>query len=149
MNFPLLQLLALLAGAAIAIQAGLNTRLGVLLQNPFLAASVALTGGSTFTLLVFLFTSRDFPNMKILERVPVYLWFSGGLLGAFALSVFYWLIPKIGVGPLVSFSLAGQLILAMVASHFGWFQLPVIPLTTTRLSGIVAMMLGILLINRG
>jgi len=148
MNLILLQLLALAGGVALAIQAGLNTRLGVLLQSPLLATSVAFTGSLSFTLFAFLATAGDLPDKQVLKSVPLYLWFSGGLLSAFALSAFYWLIPKIGVGPLVSFSLAGQLGLAMVASHFGWFHLPVIPITLSRMSGVGALLLGILLINR-
>ena len=49
----------------------------------------------------------------------------------------------------MSFALTGQLALAVVASHFGWFDQPIKPITLKTLSGLVAMVVGIILINGG
>ena len=79
--------------------------------------------------------------------VPGYLWFSGGALSAFGVGVFYYLIPKMGVGTMMSYALSGQILIAIIASHFGWFDLPIKSITTLKVIGVIALITGILLIN--
>jgi transporter family-2 protein len=69
-------LLAVAAGAAIAIQASMNAKLGVLLKSAMMGTSIAI-----------------------------------------------------------------------VASHFGWFELPVKPITTLKLAGAFSLIAGVLLLN--
>ncbi len=142
-------LFALIAGAAITAQASMNAQLGVLLHNPLLATCIAFASGLVFTLTgAFLLSSR-LPTQESINTVPFYLWFSGGLLSAVAITTFYWLIPKMGIGPMMTFALSGQLLLAIIAGHFGWFQLPATPLSGIKLIGIGALILGIILVNKG
>jgi len=35
----------------------------------------------------------------------------------------------------------------MIAGHFGWFDLPVKPLTADKLAGVAALLVGVVLIN--
>ena len=149
MNYLSLALIAFAAGAAIATQASLNAQLGVLLRSPLLATAVAFFSGLIFTLIACAAMVKNLPNVETLKAVPHYLWFSGGLLSTFGIATFYWLIPKMGIGPMLSYALAGQLILAMLAGHFGWFQLPVIPISTLKLVGVLSLILGIVFINNG
>ncbi|MCG8609469.1 MAG: DMT family transporter [Pseudomonadales bacterium] len=142
-----LALLAILAGAAIAAQAAMNSQLGQLLKNALLASSIAFSSSVIFSLLALLTFFRHFPDWPSIKAVPVYLWFSGGVLSAFAIATFYWLIPKMGVGSVMSFALTGQLLFAVMVSHFGWFQLPIAPLNITKLIGIAALITGITLLN--
>ncbi|WDE13817.1 DMT family transporter [Thalassomonas haliotis] len=144
-----LSLLALIAGAAIATQTSMNAQLGVMLKNPLLATSVAFVSSIFFTLCGVLLVNREIPSVDMVREVPVYLWFTGGAFSAFGLGCFYYLIPKMGIGAMLSAALTGQLLLAMVAGHFGWFDLPVKPITLAKLAGVVALISGIVLINRG
>lgn len=48
---------------------------------------------------------------------------------------------------MMSYALAGQLLLAVVASHFGWFDLPVKKIDFIKIVGIIALIVGIILIN--
>ena len=75
------------------------------------------------------------------------MWFSGEALAAFGVGMYYFLIPKMGVGPMMSYALAGQLLLAVVASHFGWFDMPVKQIDFIKIVGIIALIVGIILIN--
>jgi transporter family-2 protein len=59
----------------------------------------------------------------------------------------YFLIPQMGIGPMTVFSLAGQLLVATAASHFGWFDLPQNPVTLQKLIGIFALFTGVALVN--
>jgi bacterial/archaeal transporter family-2 protein len=140
-------LLALFAGMSIAIQAGMNAQLGVLLKNPLLAAMVAFAVACCSTLLVVILTVRQYPPLNNLYFIPAYLWFSGAI-SAFGVGLFYFLIPRMGVGPMMSFALTGQLIIAMVISHYGCFDLPVKPINLMKCIGVLALIIGILLINR-
>lgn len=139
--------LALLAGAAIAIQAGMNAQLGVLLKSPLLAAAVAFMVACGSVVAVVAITARQFPSATHIYAVPGYLWLSG-VISAFGVASFYFLIPRMGVGPMMSFALTGQLLIAMLISHFGWFDLPETPITVSKLVGVLAMIIGIVLINR-
>jgi len=138
---------ALLAGAAIALQASMNAKLGILLNNSLLATSVAFFAAFTITLLSTLLVNKGYPSQALIKSVPFYLWFAGGLLAAFGVSTFYYLIPKMGVGQMMSYALTGQIIIAMVAGHFGWFELPIRTFDFNRLLGLFALIVGITLIN--
>ena len=144
-----LSLLALVAGAAIATQTSMNAQLGLLLKNPLLATSIAFVSSIFFTLCGVLLINRHIPEMEVVRSVPVYLWFTGGAFSAFGLGCFYYLIPKMGIGAMLSAALTGQLLLAVVAGHFGWFDLPVKTITFAKLIGVMALISGIILINKG
>ncbi|WP_041324974.1 DMT family transporter [Saccharophagus degradans] len=140
-------MLALLAGAAIAVQASLNAKLGVLIHHPLIATSVAFSCAALCAVAMVLITTRYYPPLHLIKSVPIYMWFSGGLLSAFGVGMFYFLIPKMGVGSLMSYALTGQIVIAIVASHFGWFGLPQATITATKACGMFALVGGIVLIN--
>ncbi|MDH5445713.1 MAG: DMT family transporter [Gammaproteobacteria bacterium] len=146
MNLYLL-LLAFIAGAAIAAQASMNAQLGVMLNSSILASMFAFLSGLLFISVYFVLTSQTWPNQQQLIIVPTYLWFAGGLLSAFAITSFYWLIPQLGVNVLISVALTGQLVFSMLAAHFGWFELPVATFTPLKLLGSLSLLLGIVLVN--
>ena len=143
--FPIL---AVFAGAAITLQAGMNARLGVLFKNPLLATAIAFLLACIFTLIFMMATHRQLPVASDFKSIPTYLWF-GGILSAFGVGSYYYLIPKMGVGSLMSFALSGQLILAVIAGHFGWFEQPIKPITVKTIVGLFAMVVGIIFINGG
>jgi transporter family-2 protein len=147
-----LSLLAMAAGAAIAIQATMNAKLGVLLKSAMMSTSIAFFVSCVFAvsamaLSAILFSTKQFPQMADIKTVPVYLWFSGGALSAFGVGMFYYLIPKMGVGSMMSYALSGQILIAIVASHFGWFELPVKPITLLKIAGAFSLVTGVLLLN--
>jgi bacterial/archaeal transporter family-2 protein len=139
--------LALLAGAAIGLQAGMNAQLGVLLKSPLFSAAITFIVACCCVLIVVALTTRQLPSLINVQSVPLYLWFSGAI-SAFGVASFYFLIPRMGVGPMMSFALTGQLLIAMLVSHFGWFDLPAKPISISKVMGVIAMVAGILLINR-
>ena len=140
--------LSVLAGAAITLQAAMNARLGVHLKNPLLATAIAFLLAGFFTVLFMLASTRQFPVAADVKTIPMYLWF-GGILSAFGVGTYYYLIPKMGVGSVMTYALSGQLFLAVIAGHFGWFDQPSHPITLRVFIGMAAMVLGIVLINRG
>lgn len=142
-----LSFLAFFAGAAIAIQAAMNAQLGVLLRSSMIGTSIAFLFACLFTVSAMLFSIKQYPLLIEIKSVPMYLWFSGGALSAFGVGVFYYLIPKMGVGSMMSYALSGQILIAIVASHFGWFDQPVKPINIKIIAGVISFIVGIVLIN--
>ncbi|MAY83314.1 MAG: hypothetical protein CMP59_04195 [Flavobacteriales bacterium] len=147
MNNIFLFLLSFLVGIMVVIQGGINARLGVLLKNSLLATSTALTIGASITLFAVLISVRQYPSLNQLKEIPLYMWISGGLLSFIAVTLFYYIIPKIGISTAVTFGLTGQLIFAAIAGHFGWFNMPIEPITTKNTIGFTIMIIGVLLIK--
>lgn len=145
MNY--LPLLALLAGAAIAIQAAFNAQLGVLLDNSLLGTSVAFLIAFVCTVTLTLFSTQHYPAIHHIKAVPLQFWFVGGALSALGVSLFYYLIPKMGLGPMMSFALSGQILVATLASHYSWFNLPANPINSLKLVGVAALVVGLFFIN--
>ncbi|MCJ8312069.1 MAG: DMT family transporter [Saccharospirillaceae bacterium] len=141
-----LPILALLAGSAIAIQAGMNAHLGDLLKNTMFSALVAFVFSALFILGVMFVSNNHFPSGATLKSIPIYLWFSG-VLSAFGVALFYYLIPKMGLSPMMSFALTAQIIVALIVSHFGWFDLPVKQVDFQKLVGVIFLISGIVLVN--
>ena len=142
-------LLSFVGGIAIALQANINSQLGVFLTSSLLATFVALTSSLFFTGIAITFLSKEFPSIEVIRTIPLYLWVSGGILSAFALASFYFVIPKIGILSMISFGLAGQLVFSLFSSHYGWFGMPTSPINITKIVGVLSMLLGIFLINKG
>ncbi len=143
----MLPLLSIIAGALIAIQAGINSQLGVILKNSLLATVIAFMVSALISLIGLLAISKNLPTNEVIRSVPLHFWF-GGAISAFGVGLFYFFIPKMGVGSMMSLALTGQLITAVLISHFGWFGLPESTLSLSKCLGVFAMISGILLINR-
>ena len=143
----ILSFLALAAGAAIAIQATMNAQLGVLLKSSMMGTSIAFLFSFIFTVSAMVLSAKQYPDLTEIKAVPLYLWFTGGALSAFGVGLFYYLIPKMGIGSMMSYALSGQILIAILASHLGWFDLPVKPINTFKVTGAALLIIGVLLIN--
>ncbi|MEM8895279.1 MAG: DMT family transporter [Bacteroidota bacterium] len=147
MSYALLLLLAFMVGIMVVIQGGLNSRLGMHLESPLLATAAALSLSATFTVIAVLVTGRQLPSIQILKEIPFHLWFTGAVFSFIAVTLFYYLIPKLGISTAVSFGLCGQIIFSMIAANYGWFGLPVEPIALKKIIGVTAMITGIFLIK--
>ncbi len=73
---------------------------------------------------------------------------TAGAMGATLVFGIAWLIPQVGAGPFTLALLGGQIISAMVLSHFGWLGSPKQPVVTANLIGVAVMIVGIVLTTR-
>ncbi|MEP4533203.1 MAG: DMT family transporter [Cyclobacteriaceae bacterium] len=147
MSHLLLLILSVIVGIMVVVQGGLNARLGVLISNSMLATSSALLTSASLTVLVAIITVRHFPSMAEVKEVPAYLWFTGGILSFIAVTLFYYIIPRVGISTAVTFGLAGQICFAAIAGHYGWFGLPVEPVSIKKLIGMLVLVAGVILIK--
>jgi transporter family-2 protein len=138
--------LALVAGACIAVQASMNALLGEVLGSSLKATSYAFFTSFILVSLLALIQWQAVPN-NTLPRVPWYLWFSC-VFSVLGVASFYYLIPKMGVGNMMSYALTGQIIFAMLISHFGLFYSPIKVIDLSKLLGMVLLIAGIILINK-
>lgn len=143
----LLQILALTGGAFLAIQAGFNSQLGSILKQPLIAVIATSISSVVFGILFLYILNKGTVQPIITTQIPWYLWFIGGLFSAIGISIYFYTIPKLGISRMIALGLCGQLIFSMIAGKYGWLNLPVEPITTKRLFGATAMVIGIILIN--
>ena len=147
MNQFTLLCLDFIAGVFLAIQSGLNSHLGLLLKSSLLASMVAFFTSTVFAFLFFILSIKNSLNWVEIKQIPVYLWFSGGFFSVLGVSLYYYTIPKLGMSTMISLGLCGQLIFSVISDHFGWLNLPTEPITVKKISGVILIILGILLIN--
>ncbi|RYC67843.1 DMT family transporter [Spirosoma sordidisoli] len=146
MNYVFL-LLAFLTGLAITVQAGVNANLRQAITNPLLAAAISFGTGFMSLLLVLLTTNSSAPSIDTFRQISWWKW-TGGFIGAIYVSTVIASVPKIGSGNLVSLSVAGQLLAAVVLDHYGLLGFTLHPANGWRLLGLVLIMAGVLLVVR-
>lgn len=111
-------LMALIAGAIIAIQQAINGRVGVVTRNAFSAAWFNFIFGTT-ALLVASTINIAGSNMSLQSPAGAPWWaFTGGALGVIFIATSVWVVPRIGVLLFALISISGQLTGALVLDVF-------------------------------
>lgn len=148
MNAATLSLvLAMLAGVLIAVQAPTNAILGKASGSPIIAAFISFVVG-TIALGAFVARTPSGLFAPELRSVPWYAWI-GGLYGAFFVAVAAFGAPRIGVGPLVTAAIAGQLLAGVILDHYGLLGLARQPVGIEKIAGVVLVLLGAWLVRKG
>jgi transporter family-2 protein len=142
----LLTLAALIGGGLIALQAPINAEVASRLGNPLAAATMSFCVGTAALILVTMLVARhtDFGAVKAL---PLYMLLGGGLLGAVYVTVNLMLAPRIGIAALMALGIAGQLFTALLIDRLGLFELMERGLTAGRVSGVVLVAVGALMVR--
>jgi transporter family-2 protein len=140
------QLLAVLVGAGLTVQVGMNATVRLALGSPVLAAIVNFVVGlGALALVAVASGARWAPGSA--AAVPAWAWF-GGLLGAAYVAATTVLGPRLGAAALLAFTLAGQMVAALLVDHYGVIGFPQSPVTPARLLGAALLVVGVLLILR-
>lgn len=145
--WPLI-LVAFVAGAAIAAQPGINATLGRGLGGAVLAALVSFAVGTIALTLVALARQEALPSGAAVGAIPLWAW-TGGLLGAFFVTVSIVAAPRLGAGTLVAVAIAGQLTAALLLDHFGWLGFAERAATLPRIAGVGLLLGGAALVRFG
>jgi len=138
---------ALLIGGFLSIQGSINAQISSFLKHPLQASLTNFVVGTIVLILLNIILRTTMPTFNELKTIPWYL-FLGGVIGAMFVTSVVLLIPKIGVTTMLAASIAGQLIVATVIDHFGYFNVTVHPVSLSRIAGIIMLVLGIFLIQR-
>ncbi|TCS37054.1 transporter family-2 protein [Paucimonas lemoignei] len=111
-------LLALVAGACLPVQVGVNNTLRAGIGTPILAALISFLVGSIALFVYALVMRSPVPAAGTLAALPSWSWL-GGLFGAFYVAVSIIAAPKLGAANLVGITVAAQLVTSLALDHYG------------------------------
>ncbi len=138
---------SILLGLVFSQQPAINAAISRAVGSPISAAAISVF--ITFVLLVIMvpFTGGSMRPATLIA-LP---WWSvlGGVIGVAIVAGGAALAPMTGAALFFVCLVAGQLLGASVADHFGAFGLPERSISTTRVVGLTLVMLGALLVSRG
>jgi bacterial/archaeal transporter family-2 protein len=140
-------LLAVLAGAMLPVQTGVNVQLRGLLGQPLAAALVSFVIGTLGLAALVALLRVPVPVSPAWSRSAWWHW-SGGLLGAVYIVGTVVLAPRLGAAALIAALVAGQMAASLVVDHYGWVGFAEHAITPLRLAGAVLIVIGVLLVRR-
>ena len=138
---------AVLAGAVLAVQVGVNVQLRNSLGDPITSTLVSFVVGTIGLAVYALATRAPWPTMSSLCDVPAWQW-TGGLLGAVYVVSTILVGPRLGAATLLSLVVAGQMIAAMVLDHHGWLGFAQHAVNLWRVTGALLLIAGTVLVLR-
>lgn len=147
MELLLLFAIALVAGATLPVQAGINSALRQYVGRPELAALVSFCVGFVALLVWALVTRQPWPSAAQAARAPWWTWL-GGFIGAFYVTAVVLLTPRLGVAMTLAISVAGQMGTAVALDHFGALGVPMRAFSPVRALGALLLVVGVVLIRR-
>lgn len=139
-------IIALISGAFLPIQAGLNTRMGKALVSPIHASLVSFIVG-TVSISLYCFLTKQHVSWAGLRVAPIYVWL-GGLLGAFYVTSIILAFPKIGPAMTFGLVVAGQMITSILLDHFNILVAQQHSINIWKLVGIILIVTGVVIIRK-
>jgi len=142
-----LVLLLTLGGVGLTIQQAVNARLRVAVHSPVLGALISFLVGALALGLLAAFGAFGRGRLTELGPLPWWAW-TGGLLGAFYVTLAVIGVPKVGTAVVVACAVFGQLLAALALDSFGWLGVPKSTLNPWRVTGAVLLFAGVLLMQK-
>lgn len=142
------QLLGIVAGAALAMQPAMNSRLGTALDSPLRASLFSFASGAVLLLLIMALsgTHRPYIGKVVTAGRPAWDWL-GGLIGVCIVIGQTYLVSYIGVGLLTILNIFGMLASGALIDHFGLLNVEKRPVTGRKLLGLTLVLAGIIILN--
>jgi bacterial/archaeal transporter family-2 protein len=139
-------LFAVVAGAMLPFQFGINAQLSHWVGSPIRAAFVSFLVGTIVLLVISAFVRKPLPSLERLGDVPWWVWI-GGLLGAFYVAGSIVTAPKLGAVTLVAAIVFGQTLASVLVDQFGWVGFKEHHASPGRLAGVVLVAAGVVLVR--
>lgn len=139
---------AMVAGAMVAIQPGINGQLAKRLETPFQAAVVSFTVGLLTLVVICLVRGVSPYKLSALRSAPIWQVLGGGMVGSIFVTTALTVAPRIGAASWIALALAGQITASLVLDHFGWIGFTRQPINMYRVLGAVLLFAGVLLVSR-
>lgn len=133
-------------GAALAVQAAANARLGTILQVPIASAFWNFVLGSIALGLVLASGVFGRPSLADAPAAPWWAWI-GGLIGALFVTTTVIAVPRVGTVATFGAIICGQFIGAVLIDTHGWLGVEPIPLSPGRLVGVALLVAGVFLVQ--
>ena len=139
---------AILLGVLVAIQPLINAVLARALGSPYGAAAISIFVAAFGALVMLGVTGRGDMSRATLASVPWWVYLAG-FVGTVFVAGGVVIAPITGALVFFVCVVAGQLIGATLADHFGLFGLDLRPVSVPRLIGLALVLGGVVLANRG
>jgi transporter family-2 protein len=140
----LLLLLAVVAGALLPVQAGVNARLAHFVGGAVRASLVSfIVGALCLAVIVALFHRSDAQRAA---AAPWWAW-AGGACGAFYVTATLVASVRIGAAAFFGILVAAQLAASVVFDQFGWIGFPQKEASPLRLLGVGLLVAGAVLVR--
>ncbi len=144
MSNMILVVLMACGGLAVAIQPSINARLAQKVGS-YESSLISFAVGTVAMLIIVMIAGRG--NMRGVSAVS---WWelTGGLLGAYFVTMTIVAVPRLGTLSVMSIIIAGQLITGALLDQFGAFGMRQVPFTSVRGVGILLLFIGAGLVIR-
>ncbi|THH41251.1 DMT family transporter [Neolewinella litorea] len=142
----LLFLMAVVAGAMLAVQAGLNSGMGKAVNSPVYGALISFVTGGIALFAYCLVAGVPLGNLRRAFELPWFYWL-GGVLGGFYVFAIIVLAPRLGVAVTIGLTVAGQMVFSLVIDHYGLMGIPAQSVNWMRVVGIAAIIGGVVLLR--
>ena len=93
------------------------------------------------TSIIIFLVFGQFDTVHKVKEVPIYLYLTG-FISAFIVLGTTFLIPHIGTRKFFILLIAGQIVMAVVVSHFGILESPKDPINMKKLIGVALVIMG-------
>jgi transporter family-2 protein len=141
-------LAAVVMGALVSFQPLMNAVLARAIGSAYGAAAISLVVAGLGGVAIASVAGRGDMSRAALSAVPWWI-FLAGLIGSLFVAGGVIIAPVIGAQLFFISVIAGQLIGATLADHFGLFGLAVRPLSLERTLGLALVVAGAFLVRRG
>jgi bacterial/archaeal transporter family-2 protein len=141
-------ILALVLGAGLSTQVGVNASLRSALGHPVYAAIVNFSVGLTVLVALTLAARIGRPPAGAIARTSWWMYF-GGVIGSMYVFGVIVLAPRLGAAVLMSLVVTGQLLAALLLDHFGALGFPRHTISPVRAVGAFLLVMGVVLVRRG
>jgi bacterial/archaeal transporter family-2 protein len=144
---PVLVMVA--AGFFISIQGPINARLRASVDSPVLSAAISFLSGGLLLLCIMATGAFGGPGAGIrgMQSAPLWAYLGGALGVTFVLGSIV-SIPQVGVVVVICAAILGQMVGSYLTDTLGWFGVERVPFNPIRLTGIVLLICGVLLVQR-
>jgi bacterial/archaeal transporter family-2 protein len=137
--------LTLLVGIGLPIQVAMNGQIRTMLGHPLWGAITNFLVGLLVLLVVAALMRAPIPTVALLAKPPAWTW-CGGLIGALFVTSAILAGPKIGSATFFTIIIAGQLLTSVVLDHFGVLGFPHNPINFWRITGVLMLIVGAIMV---
>lgn len=137
--------IALVGGAGLACQPGVNNVLARKMAHPLHASIISFATGLLVLVLIAIFTGRFPPRFTTsLTDIPWWAW-AGGSIGAYLVTMSLLFAPRVGALNWIAFIVTGQAIASLLLDHFGIVGFAQKSITMPRVIGAALLVVGLIL----
>ncbi|MCC7007182.1 MAG: DMT family transporter [Acidobacteria bacterium] len=138
--------MTLFLGVVLTVHLAMNGMVGAAIGNPRVANALFWCIGAVTAVVVGITGWKPGALSGLGQVNPLLL--TAGVAGALLVFAIAKTVPEVGAGPFFVLLLAGQVLSAMVISHFGWFGSPVQTISPMHAVGAVVMVVGVYLTTK-